>query len=1514
MTQNKSKHIVKKVFKITGWFILGILILIIGLRLSLKSSFVHNFVKNKAVEIASSFLQPNLSIGSIQGDLWNEVELTNVQIGDKNTIAHVDTLYATYNLLSIFSGSFIVNQLKVIKADINIREVRMTEDTSVVLNVQEMIIPDTTSESSTFGFSIEEILMSNSSISMLSKSLLPDSTIALKEIEMMGAFKMDEEIEGSLTKLNFQIQEGRLPQNIAFNASAEYKNETVTLQDLVINTGKSMLQVNGFADVKDTLVNVNADFRPLSFADIKPYLEAEIANEEIELAIQLKGNAKNIEIKLTGEGSFIDDVEAIANVRLSNNPQLTSFGLKGKNLDIAKLTNDSVKVKTRAFQITADGTIGADYEKADLTWGFDFEQIQYQDYTFQKLFGSGTLVEGNILANIEAVSPYNEKVVTLASVKNVFDETPKWEFGFNLKNLNAENWAKDAPNTNISLNGFAAGIGFTPSEKTWEYAISNTIIDSRITDFRKDFMRGLAFGETKEIKIAADTIPQFTVVGSLNKETLQTTASVKLIEGEIKADITAANYLDEIPSYEYKVAISKLNASSFSITKNFPTSINLNIKGTGSGLDMTSLVLNGSAKVDTSYINGAQIQLIKQTYSLDKGILVITDAEIKSEIADAAFNGRKNLMDEKDPDNILSFDLDIKNTQPFASLAELNILQISGSLSADIKENENGFLECYAKLDLQDIIIDDMLVADGISGNADAIIKQKTEGNFELEIFKPEIYGTKFQDILFTTQSVTTEDSLYGRYSIVIQDDEEGKIENAGDYEVLLDSMHLALSMDKLTMLAEQGGLNLQNTFNISYKNGVLRTDSLELTSLNGAFLSLSIPYADSLKQNVWFVGESFDFGILQEIIFDEKYIDGVLNGNVTLNKTESKLEGNGKLELQNIFYKGAEADILSIEFDAANNRLVSRLGMIWDKVEYITGKVDVPLDFSDPETLSDEFFNQKVSGNITVKPIELSRFKQVLNNFGITGTDGLISFSSSLSGTAGKPNLDGALKILNPKLSDVPLDSVIASFDYSQENENIIIAAELRAAKQKAADVDINFPFSYDFKTFEVKTVGQNKPVSATIKTSDFNLAVFNDFLDKDLTKNLKGSLNGMLDLEGTENKITAEGFFNLTNSSVEVPILGIKIDDIRSNIEFEDGKIVLKELKAKSGKGEFSMMGDINLDGLYPTNIDMEAKANQFKAANTSDYNLVVDLNSKLTGPISTPKATGELSVKNGFIVLDNFGDKSVEEVQLEGEERKPVSMYDSLAIDMEFAIERNFFVRNRRYLDMEIEISGRLDALKETKGELSLFGSLSGDGGYLRPLGKRFELDEAEVSFSGPAANPDLNIRSSYIPLSRKGEQEVTLYYIIKGTVDDPKFSFESNPTMEKQDIVCYTVFNRPCYALDSWQNALTSQGGSSPTDLLAGALIDEIETLATRELGVDVVQIDNTRVGNETGTTIKTGWYLNDRTFFAIVNEITSSDPKTLFILEYALSKTWDLIITEGEDQNQRGLDFRWQLDY
>ena len=1513
MNENKT-HIARKLFKSFLWLLLSLTILVIGLRLSLKTKIIHDFAKSKIEQIAKEKLTVDFKISELKGDLWKEIQLTGVQLGKVDTLAYIDSIYASYDIMSLLSTTFNIYEIRINDGLVNILESEQQQDSTLSFSIQQVVKNDTSKTESSFKFNIENINTRKINVLVYSPSTLPDSVIKLNDIAINAGLSFTDEIEASLSDLSFNIKEGRLPEVIQVKASALYADEVITLEDLILNTGRSFIQANAFVNLKDSVLNSNIDLKSLVTADLQPYLDQEIPSEEVTVSINVKGDLDNLEIQLSANSKYAKDIEAVANVSFTNNPTLTRFGLKGTSLNIAALTQDSVDAYTGVFQITLDGQLNSEYENADITWGFTVEGLRYGAYTFRRFFGSGILDSGKLTANIDITTSGEERLTTNSTINDVFSKDTYWKLGYVVENFNAKYWDEDSPDTDINLNGFVEGKGFELSEKPWNYRISNSLMSTKIPVEIKKLEEQTKAKFISPIMIGSQSISFITAEGEISKDSLTMEGFTDIIDSRIEFNALMSGLLSELPSFKYNVSSKKFNANELDLIEDFPTSINMEISGKGSGSSMDDLKLEGFAHIDTSMVNGAAIDLLDAKYEISEGILVISEAEFRSEIANADFYGRRNIRDQTDPDNILSLDAEFKNTQPLAPLAQLEILQIKGTLSADINENEAGFLQCIATFNLTDVIADELFLAEKVDGNGQVIIKEKDEGIFDLEITQPQIMGTAFQDIRVTTQSFKALDSLSGKYTFEIADKDNGKIMNAGEYKLDLSSMNVDVVMNKLDLITSDNRLSLQDNFNISYKNSSVKTDSLILISPDGAFLSLAVPYADSLNQQIWLVGENFDFGVLQEIVLGEKFVDGVLFGKLDIDRTDDEVTGFGNLEIQNVEYEGVQVDIFSLNFDAANKRISSNLAMIWEKEKVISGSLDIPFDLGDTNELSDIFYDQKVSGSLTVIPTSLDRFSDILEKFEVTGTKGIVSFDGSLSGTAGSPNFEGFLNIEDPVLSEIPLDSVTANFGYNADKEYIFINTEVLAANQKAADIDIELPFSYNFKTFEVNLLGEEKPVSATITTKDFNLSVFNDFLDKEFTKNLKGTLNGELILKGTENSLSSNGYFVLTKSSLEIPIGGITLSDIESRVEFTNSKIILKKLIAKSGKGEFRANGDINLDGLTPTTLDIQARANQFKLANTDEYNMVVDINSRLQGPVSTPKSTGRFIIKNGFVVLDNFGDKAVEEVFLEGEEKNGFSLYDSLAVEMEFAIERNFFVRNRRYLDLEIEISGQLEAQKETKGELFLFGNLSGNGGYLRPLGKRFELEEAQLLFSGPAGNPDLKVKSAYIPSSYKGEQEVTVYYIINGTAENPEFSFESTPTMEKQDIVCFTLFNRPCYALESWQSALTQSGGSSPTDLLAGVLLDEVEALATRELGVDVVQIDNTRVGNETGTSIKTGWYLNERTFFAIVNEITSSDPRTLFILEYALSKTWDLIITEGEDSNRRGIDFRWQYDY
>lgn len=237
----------------------------------------------------------------------------------------------------------------------------------------------------------------------------------------------------------------------------------------------------------------------------------------------------------------------------------------------------------------------------------------------------------------------------------------------------------------------------------------------------------------------------------------------------------------------------------------------------------------------------------------------------------------------------------------------------------------------------------------------------------------------------------------------------------------------------------------------------------------------------------------------------------------------------------------------------------------------------------------------------------------------------------------------------------------------------------------------------------------------------------------------------------------------------------------------------------------------------------------------------------------------------------------------------------------------------MRNRRYLDLEYELDGQIDLLKQRGEDLQLFGALGAASGYARPLGKQFQLEEGVITFQGDPTNPQLNVRHLFEP-PQQGLGDVRIWYIIEGRVEDPKFRYDSDPPMGLEDIISYTLFGKPFMSLDPWKQVVASSGSNaSAADVAMDVLLDKVETIATQRLGIDLVQIDNTQSGSNTGTSIKTGWYLNPRLFFAIQNQITGSIPNTIFTLEYLLEENLKLIITQGSD-SQAGLDFRWNYDY
>ncbi|MFV1885303.1 MAG: translocation/assembly module TamB domain-containing protein [Balneola sp.] len=1478
-------------------------------RFLLTTNFVHSFVKQKIESIANEQLKGTLAIGELSGDLWEEIRLTQISVTETDTIFTADTLYASYNIWSFIRGPYFVKELRLSGVHSFIEE---EEDT--VFNVQQLVEsqPETTDQEKTesLQFVLEQIHFKNINARIYSPSFLPDSVISIENLNAKASFKKTDTLQASLSSLSFLLDEGRLPDPIKVKASAGVLNQEITLQEMIIESGRSLLKASASANANDSTVTAEASTLPFSLADIQPYLEAELPDEELNLRLSISGTPERLRIELSMDHEFAPNLEMISEIGFEEQPVLYQFGIFGDGINVAGFTNDSLDAEIGEYRFTINGKLTPEFEKADIIWGFTFLDLRMQNYYLQRVIGGGTVKDDNLLGHFTIHPQFEEQVNAYPSIYGISSDLPSWKFNAAFKNLDVSYWTELSDfETNLSFGVILEGQGFELSEEPWQYSFTSSY-EAFLNSIDPKDLTGISFSTFSTNTINGQKLEEYVFKGQIDVDDLTGEGYIIIDQSRLGFNFDVNDFITD-PTYKYRIAAKGFNVAEFNQLSDFPTYLNMVIEGEGKGITPEELTLSSSIRVDSSIINGARFQKLDASATLSDGILVINEGLLNSDIIEGEFTGRKNVMDETDPENWLSVDMKVKNIQPLAPLADLGILNATGDITGRITQDTAGILRGNMTLNLQDIIVDSLLTASGISGKADVTMEELRSFNLNLEIESPVVSEVTFQDIRLISEGIANEDTLRSEFELEIVGSDRGRLIQNGLLNMDMSEELIDIRFDRFDFITTESELTMSRPFKVRMKGQSIGTDTLDLVSTTGAFLKFSVPYADTLEQYAWIDGQDFDFGIIQEVIFGERFIDGVLSGNLYFNKSEEQTSGDGSFNLTRLKYGDIEADSLDLSFDIYNERLKAEVSLSWDEQERVKGSLDVPFVLKDQSELTDEFYSQEVEGTLVINPSELTRFKALLDDFGINETDGIISFNGSISGTAGEPNFEGRFTLTQPVLSGINVDTVTASFNYDHTKVGLNIESEIIAAGQKAAQIQINYPLEYDFRAFQVVFPEGQEVIKVNVKTEDFNLAVFNDFLNDEYMNGLMGTLNADLNLEGASNELVPSGYLRLSGGKVSVPIANITLDGIKSNMEFTQQGLSVKELTAQSGRGSFNANGLVTLEGIIPQTVDLRAKAERFRLANTEDYNLVIDLDSKLTGSATTPKATGKIIVRNGYVFLQDFGENEIEEVQLEGEELSTFSPYDSLAIEMVVEIERDFYVRNRDYLDMEIELTGELDAQKETKGDLSLFGSLNGLGGYVRPLGKLFVMEEANFTFSGPVEDPDLNIKSRYTPPTRQKGEPVELYYIIQGTAQNPEFIFDSDPPMEQSDIVCYTLFNKPCYSLESWQSVFASGDGISAADVLTDVLLDEVEALATRELGVDVVQIDNS--GASGATSIKTGWYLNQRTFFAIINEISGTTPRTLFVLEYILSEKWDLIMTQGED-SRRGIDFRFQHDY
>ncbi|MDR9364469.1 MAG: translocation/assembly module TamB domain-containing protein [Balneolaceae bacterium] len=1485
MSENKPH----KKRRYRGWIIAAILlfILLFSGRLLLKSDWLFEKVRGIAEEQINQQLNGNLSVNKIEGDLLSGFTVRNIALDDSlsENIATVDSVKIQYDLFSVLFSPHTIESVELFGSNIFVEQ--QADSSWNVLN----LIPEkdeTVTESEPLYWYVENISLTGTNIEIHSEQYLPDDRLFVDDISArLSAGILESGISGNLRDLGFSIREGRLPQPVDIYLAGAAQEGRYTLDSIVINTGRSVLRGSARYG-EDGEIEQEAELSPLSWRDIAEYSAEAPIEQNLEIELGATGTLENLEFDVDASGNGLQRFHIQAIASLQESMSLQELRVEFEELDGPLLTGLENTPYIQSLNFWGEGLMLLDsFDDSEWQGSLDIVNTEYQKYGVDQLSMAYSLENGEL--NMDGTLAYqNEEISIAAEIDSLFGSQPGWKFYINSGQFNPGLWLQDqtyAGNLDIKID--AMGMGFDPQN----FSGSSDIIISGSEIYSQQFS-------------------SFSFAGSIDQNQVHGRLSGQLQESSAIMDFSIKDW-QSLPEYEFNLEMSRMNLAELNGLGDFPTFLNGTVEGSGTSFDPEQMTIMATANFDSSIVNGEEIEELSTDFKIEDQFVIVDDGSLVSSIADASFTLDHHLFELTNSANRLNFVANLKDLQPLAPLFAIETLESEGTISGNLGRKAGGMLEFNGDLNLENVAVDTLFTARQISGRMVSYILDDPEVDLNVKLSEPAVYQKSVQDMQVYMYAKKRDLLTEGNLSLTITNGNDSSLKHSGTF--MVDSTKSTLTTNEVSFQTQLRELNLENPFNINYSNNMLQVDTLTISTDNGeAYLEFWAPRIDSLYQQAGLSAQNLNIGVLQETILKESYFNGYLNGSISVDNSPDHLEASMTGNLTELNLYGGEMDSLNINMDIKDEWLTASLESWNQSRQLAEGSLRVPYLPGDPLTFDDQFFEHQIEGEFNVNESQLSYWLSFLPEGNPQQTEGTVSLESSLGGIAGSPDLEGHFNISSGLFSGIRVDTVGMDIAYLHENEHIKFSGSIVRDQREILDFDADLPFLVDLKRAEVYIPTGDDEIFVDLKTNNFDLALLNSYVNRELVRGVSGRLEGAVTLTGAMNNLQAEGDMQLAKGSMRIVPAGITLSEISSNLLFKRETVDLQQFTARSGPGSLKANGRVRMQGLEPEEVDITIMANQFSLLNTSDYRAIINMNATMSGMATAPMLKGQLTFLNGFYYLQDFGETSVESVELDNPNQEELSseIFDALEMEMTIGFDREFFIRNRQYLDMEVELGGEVDLVKQPEQDLQMFGSLEGVDGYARPLGKEFELEEALVSFYGPVNNPELQIRSRYTPPQAAGVQ---IFYIIEGTLEEPEFRFDSQPELELQDIISYTLFGRPFYELESWEQVVAGSSNSpSAADFALEVVLDRVEMLASRRLGIDVVEIDNSQSGSN-NTVIKTGWYLNPSTFFAILNEIDGTSPKTLFTLEIMLRENLELIITQGDDTRQ-GIDLQWKKDY